>query len=70
MERDYHRLTDHKKNLEDSFREERENVITAKVDVNQQRKNKWIEMERQRNEMEIVYREREFQMKNNFEIAT
>jgi hypothetical protein len=35
MERDYHRLTDHKKNLEDSFREERENVITAKVDVNQ-----------------------------------
>ena len=35
MERDYERLTCNKKNLEDSFREERQNVISTKIDINQ-----------------------------------
>lgn len=35
MERDYKRVTSHKKSLEDSYREEREIVITGKLDVNQ-----------------------------------
>lgn len=48
MERDYKRVTSHKKNLEDSYREERENVITSKIDVNQERKNKWTVLARQK----------------------
>lgn len=51
MERDYKRLTSHKRSLEDSFREERENVITGKLDVNQERKKKWQDLGRQKNEL-------------------
>ena len=48
MQRDYDRLTSNKKSLEDSFREERENVITGKLDVNQERKKKWDELNKQK----------------------
>jgi chromosome segregation ATPase len=69
MERDYSRLTSNKKSLEDSYREERENVITSKVDINTERKKKWQDLERQRNQLEIVYREREQQLKETAEVA-
>ena len=58
MQRDYERLTSNKKSLEDSYREERENVITGKLDVNQERKKKWDELGRQKREMELVFREK------------
>lgn len=35
MQRDYDRITSHKKSLEESYREERENVLTGKIDINQ-----------------------------------
>lgn len=35
MQRDYTRLTEHKKTVEGSYREERDNVVTGKVDINQ-----------------------------------
>ena len=56
MQRDYDRLTANKKNLEDSFRDERENVITGKLDVNQERKKKWDELAKQKREIELLYR--------------
>lgn len=41
MQRDYDRLTSNKKSLEESFRDERENVITGKLDINQEKKKRW-----------------------------
>ena len=51
MQRDYDRLTSNKKALEESFRGERENVITGKLDINQEKKKKWDEMGRQKREI-------------------
>jgi hypothetical protein len=48
MDRDYKRLASQKKSLEDSYREERENVITSKIDINQERKSKWTVLARQK----------------------
>jgi hypothetical protein len=68
MERDYKRLTGNKKSVEDSYREERENVISGKLDVNQEKKKKWTELIRQRNELELVFREREAQLRGDYEM--
>lgn len=48
MQRDYERITSHKKSLEESYREERENVLTGKIDINQERKKKWKELAAQK----------------------
>ena len=48
MQRDYDRVTMNKKSLEESFRDEREKVITGKVDFNQERKKKWQDMAKQK----------------------
>ena len=47
MQRDYDRVRSNKKSLEESFRGERENVITGKLDLNMERKKKWNDLARQ-----------------------
>lgn len=69
MERDYERLTGHKKKVEDCYRTEREVVITAKIDVNQEKKKKLTELEKQREHMELLYREKEQQLKAEAEVV-
>ena len=68
MERDFDRMVGRKKSLEDSYREERENVITGKVDINQEKKKKWSELQNQKKNLELVFREREAQLKSNYEV--
>lgn len=51
MQRDYDRVTQNKKSLQESFRDEREKVITGKVDINQQRKKKWQDMAKQKRQL-------------------
>ena len=51
MQRDYDRMTSNRRMLEESFRQERENVITGKIDINQERKKKWQDLGRQKREI-------------------
>ena len=56
MQRDYNRLAEAKKTLEASYREERQKGITNKSDLTQARKQKWLELERQKNQLEVVFK--------------
>ena len=49
MQRDYNRLIDNKKNVEKNFREEREKGLNSKSDLTLAKKQKWLELERQKN---------------------
>lgn len=49
MQRDYTRVVDSKKAIEMSYREEREKGLTSKSDLTMVKKQKWLEMERQKN---------------------
>lgn len=68
MERDYERLTGHKKNVEENYRSEREVVITSKLYINTEKKKKWTELGQQRDNMEVLYREKEQQLKAEAEV--
>ena len=68
MERDYQRLTGHKKNIEESYRSQREVVITSKIDINQEKKKKFTELGNQRDNMQMVYREKEQQLRAEAEV--
>lgn len=41
-------------------------MFTGKTELNQERKNKWLELDRQKNELEIAYKEREKQIRLEF----
>ena len=66
MQRDYNRLIDNKKNVEKNFREEREKGLNSKSDLTLAKKQKWLELERQKNELEVIFKEREERLKTQF----
>lgn len=58
MQRDYNRLMQTKKTIEVSYREERERGLTSKTDLAMAKKQKWLELERQKNELETIFKEK------------
>lgn len=49
MQKDYTRAIENKKAVEASYRKEREKGLTSKSDLTMVKKQKWLEMERQKN---------------------
>ena len=43
-------------------------MITGKVDINQEKKKKYSELQNQRKNLELVFREREAQIKSSYEV--
>lgn len=63
LQRDYNRILESKKTIEKSFREERERSVTSQSEMAITKKNKWLELERQKHDIEIIYKEKEEQLK-------
>ena len=59
MQRDYNRVIESKKGVEGSYRLKREESTTSKADNNLLKKQKWVQMERQKNDLDLVYKEKE-----------
>lgn len=49
MEKDYARVTDNKKDLYQNYRSERDMVFVGKAELGQERKKKWLQLDRQKN---------------------
>lgn len=68
LQRDYNRILESKKVIEKSFREERERSVTSKSEIANTKKQKWLELERQKNDIEIIYKEKEQQIKTELNL--
>lgn len=55
LQRDYNRILESKKTAEKSYREEREKGMNSKAEISIAKKQNWLELERQKNEIEIIY---------------
>ena len=51
LQRDYNRILESKKTIEKSFREERERSVTSQSEMAITKKNKWLELERQKHDI-------------------
>lgn len=63
MQRDYNRVLESKKNIEKSYREERERSVTSKSEIAVAKQQKWLDLQRQKNDVELIYKEKEEQLK-------
>ena len=52
-------MIESKKGVESSYRVKRDESTTVKADANMLKKQKWVQMERQKNDLDLVYKEKE-----------
>jgi hypothetical protein len=58
MKKDYERVLSSNKLIESEYRDERERGVSTKGDVSYLKKVKWLELEKQKNELMIIFREK------------
>lgn len=63
-QRDYARVVESKKKLERECRELREKGATSTGDAGAGRRQKWLEVEKQKNQLQVIFREREQRLQN------
>lgn len=67
MQRDYNRVLQNKRGFESSYREQKERGLTSRGDVNVIKKQKWLQLQKQKNELHVIFREKQEQLKIKYE---